>query len=79
MLDTRGVKKMTVGSVDTGSAFNGNDSSTSNNVVPSPLKTAPAKTTTRGRGSRGGRGAARGAARASSTKSADLSTNVSSK
>lgn len=72
MLDTRGVKKRSVESLDTVSALNSlNDSVTSNNVVPSPLK-APAKPATRGRGSRGGRGAARGG-----TTKTNLSTTVS--
>lgn len=72
MLDTRGVKKRSVTSIDTAtvmSALNSNDSMTSNNVVPSPMK-APAKTTTRGRGGRGARGGA-------STSKTSLSTTVS--
>lgn len=79
MLDTRGVKKRSVTSmnVDDGIAIDSNISMTSSKVNPSPRK-APSKftttTTTRGRGStRGGRGSAR----AASSSKTDLQTTVS--
>ncbi|KAG4074760.1 hypothetical protein HA402_006399 [Bradysia odoriphaga] len=56
MLDTRGVKKRSVTSIDTTSASNSNDSVTSSNLFSSPMK-APTTTATRGRG-RGARGGA---------------------
>ncbi|KAG4074771.1 hypothetical protein HA402_006410 [Bradysia odoriphaga] len=73
MLDTRGVKKRSVTSIDTASASNSNDSVTSSNLFSSPMK-APTTTATRGRGR--GRGARGGAASSSKNDSSTTKTTA---